>query len=133
MAENFHVISRDDRSTLHLEAHNRDYFIAELRGLNLQAQTLVSTYMSGGLADLFDEMAAQWRGWPGRKTWGSLEGELHLSAEADRTGHVTVTASLREGAPSGWSVELVLVLEAGQLEQLARQARGFEVSVLSAT
>jgi hypothetical protein len=133
MSDVFQVISRDDQSSLRLEAHDRDYFLAELRGLNLHAQARVGTYLSGGLADLFGEMARQWRGWEGRKTWSSLEGELHLTAEADRTGHVTLVAELREGAPSVWSVELVLVIEAGQLEQLARQARTFEASALSAT
>lgn len=133
MTEAFQATSRDDQSSLRLEAYDRDYFIAELRGLNLHARTRVGTYMSGGLADLFGEMAAQWRGWEGVKTWSSLEGELHLAAEADRTGHVTLTTRLSEGAPSVWSVELVLVLEAGQLERLAREARAFELSALSTT
>lgn len=133
MADAFQVSSRDDQSSLRLEAYDRDYFRAELRGLNLHAQARVGIYLSTGLAGLFGEMASQWRGWEGRKTWSSLEGELHLTAEADRTGHVTLVAQLKEGAPSVWSLELVLVVEAGQLERLAREAHAFERSVLSAT
>jgi hypothetical protein len=77
-------------------------------------------------------MAANWRGWTGAKTWSSLEGELQLSAEADRTGHVTLLIDLCEGAPAVWSVTLQVVIEAGKLGDLARAAREFEDSSLSA-
>ena len=116
MTEAFQATSRDDQSSLPLEAYDRDYFVAELSGLNLHARARVGPYRSGGLADLFAEMAAQWRGWEGSKSWSSLEGGLHLTAEADRTGHVTLTSRLSEGRASVWTVVLALVLEAGQLE-----------------
>jgi hypothetical protein len=132
MAPLFAVLSRDDGSTLRLREYDRDYFVAELRGLNLAAQARVGTYMSAGLAKMFAEMAASWRGWRGKKSWSSLEGELHVSAEADRTGHIALTVELREGIPSVWNVTLLLIVEAGQLEELARRAHEFEASVLSA-
>jgi hypothetical protein len=132
MATTFEVVSRDDGSALHLRTHDSNYVVAALRGLNLTAQARVGTYMSAGLAEMFAGMAANWRGWTGAKTWSSLEGELHLSAEADRTGHVTLTIELREGAPAVWSVTLQLVIEAGRLDDLARAARAFEDSSLSA-
>ena len=132
MAATFEIISRDDRSTLRLLENEQNFFVAELRGLNLSAQARVGTYMSAGLAKMFAEMAASWRGWTGTKSWNSLEGELHLTAEADRTGHVTLTAELREGMPPVWTVVLLLTVEAGQLEDLARSAHAFEASVLSA-
>jgi hypothetical protein len=68
MTATFQAISRDDQSSLRLEAYDRDYFVAELLGLNLHARARVGTYMSGGLADLFEEMAAQWRGWEESKS-----------------------------------------------------------------
>jgi hypothetical protein len=132
MAAIFEAISRDDGSTLYLREDDRDYFVAELRGLNLAARARVGTYMSAGIAEMFAEMAANWRGWAGAKSWSSLEGELHLSAAADRTGHITLTVELRDGAPAVWTVTLQLVIEAGQLEALRRAARAFEDSVLSA-
>ena len=82
MATTFEVNSRDHGATLRLHAYDRDHFIAELRGLNLVAQARVYSYMSTGLAEMFAEMAADWRGWPGEKSWSSLEGELHLSIVA---------------------------------------------------
>ena len=132
MTDTFEVSSRDNGSTLRLQGYDRDFFIAELRGLNLAAQTRVGTYMSTGLGEMFAEMANHWRGWKGKKSWESLEGELHLTAEADRSGHITLTVELRDGAPAVWTVVLFLIIEAGQLSALAREALAFERSVLSA-
>lgn len=132
MATVFEVSSRDDQSSLRLEELDSDYFLAELRGLNLTARARVGIYMSSGLAALFAEMAAQWRGWSEAKSWQSLEGELRLSAESDRTGHICLTVTLCEGAPAVWSVVAEITLEAGQLDIVARRALTFEQTVLRA-
>lgn len=74
MARTFEVISPYDGATLRLSEYDKDYFIAELIGANLQAKARVDTYMSvRSLATLFEEMAAGWRGWTGKKAWNSLE------------------------------------------------------------
>jgi hypothetical protein len=88
--------------------------------------------MSGGFGDFFDFMAANWTGWAEVKEWRSLEGELVLRARSDRTGHVYLHVRLRCGAPAKWTAEMDLVLEAGQLEQLANRARQFEESSIGA-
>lgn len=115
-----------------LREDSHDYFIAELRGLNIVAHARVVTYMSHGLAELFADMATNWKGWNGSKTWASLEGELDLAAEMDKGGHVSLTVRLREGAPAAWTVTVELLIEAGQLDTLARSARSFQDSVLRA-
>jgi hypothetical protein len=127
----FEVTSRDSGS-LRLREHDRHFFVAELRGPDLTADARVDSYMSAGFAELFEDLAANWRGWAGKKAWRSLEGELQLSAECDRLGHVWLTVSLRRGLPAMWSVKLVLLVEAGQLEALARAARTFADSIPSA-
>jgi hypothetical protein len=127
----FEVTSRDSGS-LHLREHDRHYFVATLRGPDLNAEARVATYMSAGFVELFDDLAAHWRGWAGKKEWRSLEGELQLTAECDRLGHVWLTVGLCQGAPAVWTVTLVLLVEAGQLEALARAARTFADSILSA-
>jgi len=78
-----------------------------------------SSPISVGLADFFAGIAADWRGWTGSREWASLDGELTLRAESDRTGHVYLRARLRHGAPAEWLVAVVLVLEGGQLDRLA--------------
>ena len=74
---------------------------------------------TGSFAELFEDLAANWRGWLGRKEWRSLEGELRLTAECDRLGHVWITTELGQGSPAAWTATLVVLVEAGQLDGLA--------------
>jgi hypothetical protein len=133
MIEPFTIESRDPSASLALRPFDRDYFLAEVRHAGLHATARVGSYLSGGLGDFFSGLAADWTGWAGAREWGSLEGELTLRAESDRTGHVYLRVRLRRGAPAEWEVEVALVLEAGQLGRLAAGARAFERAALSAT
>ncbi|MCU0648862.1 MAG: DUF6228 family protein [Gemmatimonadaceae bacterium] len=128
----FEVISHREDATVRLRVLTGDYLLAELVANDLAASVRVGTFMSHGIAQLFDDMAASWRGWSGAKTWRSLEGELSLSAEMDKAGHVEITAELQAGAPAVWSTSLRLYIEAGQLERLAQHARAFEAQVFGA-
>ena len=75
---------------------------------------------------LFQEMAAEWSGWRGKKEWSAIEGECDFSATADSTGHISFTARLHPRPfPPYWSGEVALILEAGVLEQLAVSATAF--------
>lgn len=132
-AETLAIDSRDAGASLVLRPHSRHHFIAQLNHAGLVAAADVYSYMSGGLGDFFDFMAANWMGWADVKEWGSLEGELVLRARSDRTGHVYIHVRLRCGAPAKWTAEMELVLEAGQLERLAIRARQFEESSIRAT
>jgi len=86
----------------------------------------VYAYYSEGLADVFDEMAREWRGWSGCKHWESLEGELKLSFTADGKGHVTVAIQLSQSLyPDSWRVQATSLIEAGQLDELANSMRQF--------
>ena len=77
-------------------------------------------------APLFARMAESWRGWPGTITWESPEGELTLRCTQDRTGHVAIVVELRSGPmDQDWRVRATIMAEAGQLEELARQAAAF--------
>ena len=77
-------------------------------------------------APMFAEMARNWAGWQGEVCWLSLERELGLRCSRDRRGHVTIRAELRSGVrPDDWRAEATIIVEAGQLERLARQASAF--------
>jgi len=74
-------------------------------------------------APLFAQMSANWKGWQGEYMWESLNGELSLRCVQDRTGHVSIGVELRSGpTESDWAVRSTVMAEAGQLEELARQA-----------
>ena len=77
-----------------------------------------STFMVLSPADFFREMAAEWLGWAGEKTWSDLEQSVEIAATTDRTGHVSLSVTL-----NGQDAQLraCLVFEAGQLENFAKE------------
>lgn len=79
----------------------------------------------GGLADYFERLADDWRGWKGERRWASLEDDLELAASHDGLGTVTLTARLRTEAFAHhrWSASTELVLDAGGLDRISRAAR----------
>jgi Family of unknown function (DUF6228) len=80
-------------------------------------------------SQLFQKLAAQWSGWKGSEEWGSLEGELEIEAICDATGHVKLTFKVPGyGEFLCWSASVWVAVEAGQLEQLAREANAFFVA-----
>jgi hypothetical protein len=80
-----------------------------------------------GLARLFAEMAAEWRGWEGVKSWESLEGDLGVAAEHDGLGQITIRVGLRRWeAPPEWEARADLTIDAGeQLTGAASDLRAF--------
>lgn len=79
-----------------------------------------------GPETFFQDIAQNWRGWEGEKTWYALEGELELTATSDSLGHITIHVQLRPTAgPEGWRVISYAYAEAGQLDSLSRRATQF--------
>lgn len=102
-----------------------DYFEACIRSVSHSASRRVCCYTDPeGVANLFADAAAHWRGWSGAKRWESIEGEMALELTADRTGHITLAVTINNdlGVPDSWCLTSQLTLEAGQLEALARDA-----------
>ena len=74
----------------------------------------------------FESIAKKWEGWDGEINWRSLEGELSLTATMDKTGHTNInTKYLSSYFPPSWSAEVVVMVEAGLLQQFARQSKLF--------
>ncbi len=95
------VVARDHSATRRISAHTDE----------------------GGVARLFAEAARDWKGWKRPKVWESLERDLRLELTADSLGHVTLAVSLRQlGGSDPWQLEAEIVLDAGQLARIARDA-----------
>jgi hypothetical protein len=133
MADTFVIESSEAGATLELSALDSNFFLARVTHGGLDATARVGSYLSTGLGDFFASLAADWKGWEGARRWESLEGELSLAAESDRTGHVDLLVHLHNGAPVRWKLDLHLTLEAGQLERIVGGARRFERSAISAS
>ena len=104
-------------------------FGVRITDLNLSAATIVdASCLKEHPATLFADMARQWQGWSGELEWRSLENELSLRCTRDRLGHIRIGIQLRSwtfGWNSDWEVRAAVMVEAGQLERLAKAAAAF--------
>jgi hypothetical protein len=92
------------------------YVRARLRVDGLDALVRVSSHYATSFSELtgfFRELAADRRGWPGERTYESLEHELRLTASHD--GHVRIAVQLRQSSlPDGWSASAVFSVDPGE-------------------
>ena len=97
-----------------------DEVVVELRAEMLSASATIYALGFTDLAEFFDGMAKDWRGWSGSRTWRSLERDLEISAEYQR--HVLLRVGLR-GDPyrSDWRATATIELDPG--EQLSAAAQ----------
>ena len=105
-----------------------DYVYVTLQLSALSAMTRVSLVAGVDLplSTFFEELAGNWRGWNGARTWAAYEGGLEFSCTHDGLGHVALAVALQQGSGIGWLVRGEVPLEAGQLEEVAHAARRFE-------
>lgn len=91
----------------------------------LDAETHVYDIQPQGWSSFFRELAESWRGWRGVKQHESLEHQIRLAATSDLTGHIRIEVVMRDSCNGQWSVQVSLVLEAGQLEAIALEASDY--------
>jgi hypothetical protein len=110
-----------------LSGYDGCHFDASLVSTALSASVRVYDIQPQNWSAFFSDLAANWKGWPGAKQRESLEGHLSVSATSDSLGHISLRIKLRDvipGAPD-WRAEGTLVVEAGQLDRLANEAKKF--------
>ncbi len=80
------------------------------------------------LVRFFDDMAAEWRGWQGKKEFRSAGDDLRIEATADRMGHIQLRTTVSNDVPppdDQWQVSVSIWLEAGSMDFLARRMKKF--------
>ena len=130
-ADSIVIKSVRDGSTLVFTDFAPEYAGADSKSFVVTASTRgwaveqrVSAYMATDLGKFFRELATNWRGWKGARTWSTLEGELELAASSDNVGHIKLAFILSQGFSGGnWRLHGELELEAGALESLAEEAQ----------
>ena len=134
-APSFEIRSNETGAFLRVEAsprrgpHSDDledgYWDTTLSCGSLNASLQFYEIRLGGLAEYFEGLAADWRGWSGERRWESLEGDVRLLAVHDGRGTITLRAGLQTEAfaQHRWTASAELLLDAGGLDGLARQAR----------
>lgn len=92
------------------------------RGLTCSQSVLM--FETDGLPEFLGALAKDWQGWPNKRTWQTIEGDLTI--EATHTGRrVTLTATLRRDPESdAWEVTLPISIEPGEsLIKLAQDTK----------
>lgn len=104
-----------------------DRWTAELHGEDVRAERRFHALGETGLDAYFGGLAASWRGWDGDRTWASLEGDVVITASHDGAGTIAMLVELRDRPrvrqEPDWRAALVLTLDAGALDRVARDAR----------
>jgi hypothetical protein len=77
-----------------------------------------------GLAELFAELARDWRGWEGSRVWESADDDFLVVCKHDGIAGVRVEVTLRHHEED-WEVTSELFVELGPLDALARDVRSF--------
>ena len=118
-------VQRDPERGPHADDLEDGYWNATLSCGPLQASLRFYEFRLGGLAEYFEGLAKEWRGWSGERRWESLEGDVALIAVHDGHGTIALRATLRTEAfaQHRWSASAELLVDAGGLDHLARQAR----------
>ncbi|GGR88301.1 hypothetical protein GCM10010252_28920 [Streptomyces aureoverticillatus] len=101
-------------------------FTATVHGEAVRIEVMVRTWGGDDLDGFLAELAEDFRGWRGARTWGSLERDLTLSAE--HTGRVVRLAwGLHDGLHRDrWHFELTTEHDPGEeMRNLAGDVRTF--------
>jgi len=126
MSNLFSVHSNSSSRELVFSDRKGEYFRVELHG-DVTASIDVWAYTdASGLSNLFQELASLEKPWEGEKNWESIEGEFSISVTCSTLGEVLFQIQLRGmyGAPEEWKVNTGLAAEFGQLQGLAKGAKG---------
>ncbi len=128
MENEFTIKSADSATVLRLYLRSEDYVRVSLTSPEFSGA--IDVYSHDGfnhLVSFFESLAQDWKGWDGARVWGSLEGDFEVSATNDRRGHISLSVLLHRdfGNPEPWRLVAGLVVEAGQLDKIAADARIF--------
>ncbi|WP_247700365.1 DUF6228 family protein [Streptomyces sp. RM72] len=106
------------------------HYAVELRAPDLTARVdeVVAWIWDSDLTTFLEELAAEYRGWEGERSWQTNDRDLTVSAVFRSGGHVGLTWSLQPWpqAAGGWGASVTTWLEAGeQMTTLAADVRHF--------
>ena len=107
----FRLASRDSGETT---------FWVEVSVGDCSAKALASDFFVQSPAEFFQEMAAEWDGWQGEKSWSDYEGRFMVTASHNLVGTVWLKISLTDS--EAWRVQCKVGLEPGMLAAIAKEA-----------
>ncbi|MCW2241617.1 DUF6228 family protein [Azospirillum canadense] len=126
----FSIRSSESGREISFSNWSGERFHVELKGDLVSASTEVWMYADAdadGLSGFFEELGGCDKPWQGQRSWASIERDFCIAASCTSLGNVTFEVGLRgqQSAPEEWRVSVGLVVEFGQLAQIARRAKTF--------
>ena len=94
-------------------------FRVRFAGSGMEASSRIYGPISDDPSAFFGGLAEHWRGWEGGRSCAPGDPNFHMIATADGRGHVRLSIRL---ARSQWVLESIILLEAGQLDEIAAEA-----------
>jgi hypothetical protein len=105
------------------DPYNGGHFTVDVRGPGLSATRAVFIYGHTDIAAYLGDLAANWRGWSGARTWESPEYDLTMAATHEAGSHVNIQVTVKDGPVHTWLVTTSVEVEPGEeMAQLARDA-----------
>ncbi|GAB2515058.1 DUF6228 family protein [Nocardiopsis aegyptia] len=93
-------------------------------GISARGRSAFEGRTPENLRDFLVALAEDWRGWPGTRSWTSLEREMTVEAHHNGRSQVSLAITLRRAdlhhTSDAWSARVVVTVEAG--EELRRIA-----------
>jgi len=95
-------------------------------GLTATASVLSLDRAGSGLPTFLDQLAEDFRGWQGTRTWENPDHDLGVAATWSSRGHVELRWWLTPSIYDRWSASVVIEVEAGaEMSALAHQLSAF--------
>lgn len=122
------IKSAHSNTCLRFHSIEDDYFRASLTGIACSGEVRIwaDPYVHG-TDGVFESLAQDWRGWVGDRHWSSVEGEFLLNCRHDGLGHITFDIKMIQGCGTcePWQLNACLVVDACQLDSIAKDAKKF--------
>ena len=124
--------SSSSDATLTFYALEVDYFSVKLESRSHSGIIRVYSFHEiESLLSLFKSLSADWQGWPGEKSWKSLEDELSIVVTNDNLGHIYFRVILKGdiGDDEPWQLDSIVTIDSGQLERLYSDMKQFLIKL----
>ena len=125
MADEVVIKCKNDGNTLSFSQRNKEGWTTEIIGVGITAKIKITDFL-GDPSSFFSDLASQWQGWEGIKTYRSLEGELAIHARHDKKGTVSLQVLLTPNdRGDDWKLENIFGIDPGQLNMISQEMKDF--------
>ena len=125
MAAEIFIKCKSYGGSLFFSQKNKEGWTTGIIGNGVTAKIVISDYIDTPCL-FFSELASNWQGWDGVKTYQTLEGELIIHAWHDKMREVSLQVILTPNdSKHDWKLEHTFVVDPGELDRISEDVRCF--------